>query len=369
MLKQFKLSRKFLHKASLAFTTFALLICLLGGCGKRKPPLPPKERVSQRAEVTGLQQGNQVILSWKMPGRNAGETNTLNIDRIDVYRLIEPIDAPLSLSEEDFASLSTLIKTIPVSSNDFSFSDLTYTDTLEFSGQNARIRYAIRFVNNSGQKAAFSNFLLLQPESQIAENPLNLDGNYSQDSINLKWDKPQFNVDGTQPANILGFNVYRQSAQDPKPKILNKGPVKVLNFSDEFFEFEKTYNYFVRAISLGDNGEPIESLNSNIYQVKPIDTFPPNPPNSITIASSPNVISIFFAANIEKDIAGYKIYRSLNNKLPKQDWLLLTPELLKNNTFTDSKIEPGQVYYYYLIAVDKFGNESAASDIVSETTL
>ena len=40
-------------------------------CGKRKPPLPPKERVLQNVEITGFQRGNQVILSWKMPARNA----------------------------------------------------------------------------------------------------------------------------------------------------------------------------------------------------------------------------------------------------------------------------------------------------------
>lgn len=369
MLKQKKLNKNRLHKTGLAFITLALLIILYGGCGKRKPPLPPNERVSQRVEIKGVQQGNQVILNWTMPARNAAESNTLNIDRIDVYRLIEPLSAPLSLSEEDFASRSTLIKSIPVSADDFAFSKITYTDTLEFSGQAARLRYAIRFVNSSGQKAAFSNFLLIQPESRIAENPTNLNGIYSQDAIVLNWEKPQANVDGTQPANILGYNIYRRTGNDADAKILNKTPLKDTNYSDEFFEFGTDYSYFVRTVSLGNDGAPIESLSSNTFDVKPSDTFAPTPPNAITIAAAPNVISIFFAANIEKDIAGYKIYRSTDKQIPKENWELLTTELLKNNTFADSKVEAGKTYYYYLSAVDKFGNESEPSEIVSETAL
>lgn len=369
MLNQKTSSRNRLHKAGLAFIAVALLITLFSGCGKRKPPLPPKERVSQRVEIKGIQQGGQVILSWTMPTRNAAEGNTLNIERIDVYRLIEPLSAPLSLSEEDFSSRSTLIKSIPVTDKDFSFSKLTYTDTLEFSGQAARLRYAIRFVNSSGQKAAFSNFLLIQPESRIAEKPTNLDGTYSQDAIVLNWEKPQANVDGTQPANILGYNIYRRSGNNADAKILNKTPLKNTNYSDDFFEFGIDYGYFVRTVSLGGDGTPIESLNSNNFDVKPTDTFAPNPPNAVTIAAAPNVISIFFAANIEKDIVGYKIYRSTDEQIPKENWELLTPEILKNNTFSDSKVEPEKTYYYYLIAVDKFGNESKPSEIVSETAL
>ena len=369
MLKLKKLSQNRLHKAWLAFITIALLMSLIGGCGKRKPPLPPKERVSQRVEIKGVQQGNQVILSWIMPARNAGEGNTLNIDRIDVYRLIEPLTAPLSLSEEDFASRSTLIKSIPVTDEDFSFTKLTYTDALEFSGQAARLRYAIRFVNSSGQKAAFSNFLLIQPQSRIAENPTNLSGTFSQDSIELNWEKPQTNVDGTQPANILGYNIYRRAGSDADAKILNKTPLRDTNYTDEFFEFVTNYSYFVRTVSLGSDGAPIESLSSNTFNVKPADTFAPTSPNAITIAAAPNVISIFFAANIEKDIAGYGIYRSTDKEIPLENWELLTPEILKNNTFSDSKVEAGKTYYYYLIAVDKFGNESQPSEVVSETAL
>ncbi len=80
-----------------------------------------------------------------------------------------------------------------------------------------------------------------------------------------------------------------------------------------------------------------------------------------------NNISIFFAVNIEKDVIGYKVYRSTDSSKPKPQWELLTKELLATNTYQDKQILSGQEYFYYLIAVDKFGNESDSSIVVSET--
>ena len=77
-------------------------------------------------------------------------------------------------------------------------------------------------------------------------------------------------------------------------------------------------------------------------------------------------ISIFFAVNPEKDIAGYKIYRSTDPSLEKSKWTLLTPQLLTSNTFQDKSVESGKTYYYYLTATDSSGNVSQPSEVVSE---
>ena len=138
-------------------------------------------------------------------------------------------------------------------------------------------------------------------------------------------------------------------------------------FEDEFFEFDKPQFYFVRAVSVGTGGEPIESRESNIVQLLPKDTFAPSAPSAITLAASPTTISIFFVTNPEKDVAGYQIYRSEDQNLDKAKWQLLTPNLLTTNTFQDSKVESGKTYYYYLTATDRAGNVSTASDVVSET--
>jgi fibronectin type 3 domain-containing protein len=364
MLNNKRLNKIKFKKALLAF----ILLTLPAGlnCGKRAVPLPPIERVQQRVEINGNQQGNLVILSWSMPAINAADNSILNIDRIDIYRLIEPINTSLSLTEENFASRSTLIASIPISKNDFARKLLTYSDTLEFAGQDARLRYAIRFVNNSGQKAAFSNFLLIEPTSKIADKPVNVKATISETAVTLNWDAPETNVDGSKPANILGYNVY-VSNERMEMKLKNSTPIANTAFMDNFFSFGTNYKYFVRTVSLGSNGEPIESLNSNIIEVSPKDIFPPSSPSALTIAAAPNNLSIFFAVNPETDIAGYYIYRSTNPNPKTLDWILLTPEPITTNTFQDNKVESGKTYYYRLKAVDKSGNLSESSEIVSET--
>ena len=122
-------------KAPLALIAVVSLMGL--SCGKRKPPLPPKERVEQRVEISGFQRGNQVILSWKMPARNAPVGNTLHINRADIYRLAEPLTSPQGLSEGEFASRSTLIATLDIGADDFAMKTLNYADTLQFAGQSA----------------------------------------------------------------------------------------------------------------------------------------------------------------------------------------------------------------------------------------
>ncbi|HTK38122.1 MAG TPA: hypothetical protein VL325_06490 [Pyrinomonadaceae bacterium] len=347
------------------FLTLSLLTSL--SCGKRKPPLPPRERVAQRVEIDGFQRGNQVLLSWKMPARNAPAKSLLHISRVDIYRLAEPANAPLVLSEEEFASRSVQIASVPISDADFGMKTMTYNDTLQFAGQPVRLRYGVRLVNASGQKAAFSNFLLIEPAATVAAAPANLSTTLSQDAITLQWTAPAQNINGTSPVNLLGYDIYRSESDKQAGKLLNKTPVTDTKFADGFFEFGKNYYYFVRAVSVGSGGIPVESQESNIVNIRPVDTFPPSPPAAITLAAAPNNISIFFAVNPEKDIAGYKIYRSTDPDQDKSQWALLTPQLLPTNTFQDAKIESGRTYYYYITATDKAGNVSEPSEVVKET--
>lgn len=353
-------------KAGIAALALSVL-SIAGACGKRKPPLPPTERVLQRAEVGGFQRGNQVILNWKMPMANAPQGSVLHISRADVYRLTERLDAPQSLSEEEFASRSLIVATIPLTNSDFGGKTLQYTDTLQFAGQAARLRYAIRFVNASGQRAAFSNFFLLEPAARIASAPASLSTDLSQEAVRLNWTPPAANVDGTTPANILGYNVYRSESETVPARLLNQTPVSDPSFEDRFFDFEKEYLYFVRAVSLGTDAVPTESSESNIVRIKPVDTFAPSAPAAVTIAATPTSISLFFPANPETDIEGYRIYRSTDENLPMDQWQLMTKELLKANTFQDETVESGKTYFYYVTATDKYKNVSEPSDVVSET--
>jgi hypothetical protein len=365
MLNAFKQKRPYSNKAVLVLIVLYLFTALC--CGKRKPPLPPVERVPQKVEISGTQRGNIVLLNWTMPSRNASDGSILKIDRVDIYRYAEPSTLSLSLTQEDFAARSTLINSIKFTDNDFGLKKQTYTDKLEFAEQPIRLIYAVRFVNAEGQKADFSNFLLVEPSAKVAKNLENIVAEVTEPAIIIKWNPPTSNVDDSTPVNILGYNIYRKEDKAEEFKLLNPSVESGASYSDESFEFGKKYQYIVRTVSLGTDGEKVESLDSNIIEISPKDTFAPSAPDAITIAAVPNNLSIFFAANPEKDIAGYRIYRSVDQNFPLSEWTLLTPEILKTNTFQDKQIERGKTYFYYLTAIDIAGNISQPSEIVSET--
>jgi fibronectin type 3 domain-containing protein len=354
----------------LALSLLLLSVLTVANCGKRRPPLPPVERVQQRTELlSGVQRGNQVILSWPAPLRNASEGSVQSIRRIDVYRLAEKPRAPLALTEEEFATRSTLIGSVTYEEIQKMPEFLTYTDTLELAGEPTRLRYAVRYVNAAGQRASFSNFLLLEPAARIAQAPtiIATGKEVSEDAISISWQPPTSNIDGSTPVNLLGYNVYRANeSESDLGQPINDALISGTQFQDRKFKFGETYRYVVRAVSLGTEGAQVESLNSNSISISPRDTFAPSAPASITVAAAPGRLSIFFPANPEADIAGYNIFRSTDPDLAKDKWNKLNPALLTRTTFQDEKVESGKRYYYYLTAIDLAGNDSQPSEVVSE---
>jgi hypothetical protein len=351
-----------------------LVVCALSmapTCGKRRPPLPPVERIPQRTEkLTGAQRGNQVILTWPAPLRNAPEGSVQSIRRVDVYRVAEKPKAPLSMTEDEFAARATLIGSVNYDEIKKAAGDLTYTDTLELAGEPARLRYAVRYVNAADQSAAFSNFFLMEPAAKVAEPPtiIKTGNEYSETANTITWEAPKTNTDGSTPVNLLGYNVYRTEGAQPEARNpLNQEPVTATQYEDKKFKFGNKYVYVVRSVSLGSEGKPVESQDSNTIQLAPLDTYPPAAPEKPTVGPAPGRLSVFWVANSEPDLAGYYVYRSTDPNLPKDKWTRLTPTLTTKTTFTDENVEPGKTYYYYIVAVDTAGNVSPLSEVVSET--
>ena len=345
---------------------------VLNGCGKRRPPLPPVESVPQRTELlSGVQRGNQIILVWPGPRRNASDESVQSIRRIDIFRLAEAFDDPLSLTEEEFSARSTLIGSVPFETIRRAADSLTYMDELSLK-EPVRLRYAVRYVNASGQRASFSNFLLIEPASSVSQPPvLATEPKVSQSAVVLQWQMPVANVDGSTPANLLGYNIYRaaRAQNEPAQTPLNNTPMNGDKFSDQTFNFGEEYVYVVRAVSLGTGGTPVESLNSNAVLVMPLDIFPPSAPATPTAAASltPLRVSVFFAANTERDVVGYNVFRSEDPNLPKERWAKLNRSPLERNTYQDDNVLRGTKYFYYVIAVDQAGNVSSPSEVTSDS--
>lgn len=364
---------KLRSKSAARHLIFLLILCvasLAPTCGKRRPPLPPVERIPQRTEeLTGEQRGNLIVLSWPAPRRNAGGGSVQSIRGVDIYRVAEKRDAPLAMTEEEFSARATLVGSVTYDEIRRAGDTLTYQDSLELAGEPARLRYAIRYVNAAGQRAAFSNFFLFEPAAKIAGPPTNVQMQASETAITITWEAPKTNIDGSTPVNLLGYNLYRAVASQPQSGRvpLNREPITTTSYADKRFRFGEKYTYLVRAVSLGTLARPVESLDSSSVTAEPKDVYPPSAPILSPPGVAPGRLALFWAANPEPDIAGYILYRSTDPNLPKNNWKIITPAAYTKTTFTDENVESGKTYYYYLRVIDTAGNTSPPSDVVSET--
>src|SRR5262249_3070752 len=208
----------------------------------------------------------------------------------------------------------------------------------------------------------------IEPVAAVASPPTNLTvAAPSQDLVTLNWTAPVGDVDGAKPASVVGYNVYRRRADsETGGELLNSTPTAETKFEDRKFVYKTDYVYFVRALSQGANGL-IESSDGEAKQFTPIDTFPPAVPDPVSIASANGVISLFWPASPESDVAGYFGYRADSADGKDADWVKLTPQPSEPTTFRDDQVVVDRTYYYRVSAIDRFNNESARSRVAGET--
>ena len=144
--------------------------------------------------------------------------------------------------------------------------------------------------------------------------------------------------------NYIGFHVYR-SFNENLPFVfwerLTDEPIKEGNFDDKAAELGQRYYYKLTQVDADGN----ESA-----PVTPKSTFTDHAGNR-------------FEQNPLVDFAGYNIYRSADKDVPLDQWERRNKEPLPTTEFKDEGVESGEIYFYYVRAVDSKGNESAPSEV------
>lgn len=336
----------------------------LSSCGRVGPPLPPiKYKALVPEMLQARQRGTDLILTWPKPGVTAMQNS--KVSRAEILRRDEAIDAPLRLPEEKFLEEARVIGTIPSKDiTDAEANTLFFTDTLPANNLNTtlRYRYAIRYTNFSGASLPLSNYVFIEPTFAIAKAPEKLITELTQEAIKLTWTAPSANLDETQPAQILGYNIYRRSKDGGfSDKPINSGLITSTNFEDKQFKFGNNYFYVIRSVSPGKNTS-IESPDSEELLVKAKDTFAPVAPSNVTGASAAGLVSLFWPANTEKDLRGYFVYRAEKQDTPRSEWTKLTQAAIAATTFRDERAQAGKTYIYFITAVDISNNESQPSE-------
>jgi hypothetical protein len=353
------------------FCTFVIFVVniSLPGCGKIGDPLPPIPRAPLIIdELRVAQEGTQLVLQFPI----VRSPRSPRLQRIDVYRLIESANDPLGMTQEQFSTNATIIDSILGEEVPLERSTITKNDVLDLKNgaSDMRYRYAVRLVTSSGAAADFSNYALITPLFDLASPPSELKAELREREIEITWDAPKENENGTGPANVAAYNIYRSVENGPLIK-LNDEPLQELRYADTRFEFGKKYEYVLRALSTlahdASLNNAIESNASIPLTITPEDTFRPSAPAPITIASIGGLVSLYWPLNPEADVVGYNIYRSSAENAPADKWVKLNPQLYKTASFRDDKVEVGKQYYYQITAVDTYGNESERSETKSET--
>lgn len=349
-----------------------LLLCplLLSGCAKVGAPHPPLVLIPEPAtELACRQYSDQVILTVPLPVRNTDGSPATVPGAVEVWRKIEDRkSARTALAEAKFLAEAEMIlsvagdKLAPFRRG----ARLEFHDRLSLANRtqiyDKSFRYAVRFVNRKRQRAGLSNqaVVALVP---IPPAPGNLIAETTQDFIRLRWSAPAENMDGSVPARIAGYNIYRSEDESVFPsEPLNQKPVPDRVYEDRSFQFDKKYYYSVSIVGSAEN-PPAESPASPVLMVLARDTFPPGAPQNLNAVAAGTAVLLLWVAPPERDLAGYRIYRREGKE---GVFSPLQQELVKVLNYRDDNVRKGGKYTYRVTAVDTHDNEGQAAEAEME---
>ncbi|MBP1594771.1 MAG: putative Fibronectin, type precursor [Acidobacteria bacterium] len=353
----------------LACLLFPILLGL-AACAKTGAPEPPQVLIPKAALDLALrQQGTKILLTVSIPVENTNGTPAPVPDRAEAFRLAAAGRSDAGpLPEADFLARAQPIRSLTAREleNIMAGGRLHLVDQPDPKDPVAMYaqgyRYAVRFMNRKNQTAGLSNQAWIAPVA-IPDAPAGLSAELFVDSVRLHWEAPQENSDGTAPARIAGYNIYRQEESSGFPTApLNPEPVSGTFFDDRNFELDKTYYYAVSVVGSRENPNA-ESLPSVPIPVTPRDTFPPGPPVNLAGLVEGGAVTLMWGPPDASDIAGYRVYRREEGTA---DRVLLSGSLVNTLSYRDERVPPGKKYEYAVFAVDTHQNISQAAITIVE---
>ncbi len=166
-------------------------------------------------------------------------------------------------------------------------------------------------------------------------------------SVQLTWN-------ANTEADLAGYRVYRAMAGSTSFSQIGTPTTPGLN--DANVTAGSSYTYRVTAVDKTGN----ESAPANVSATVPVpDTTPPAVPAGLS-AQAGKPVQLAWTANSETDLAGYRVYRAASGSSTFA--VIGAPSTAAH---ADSNVTPGLAYSYRVTALDKTGNESASSNVVS----
>jgi hypothetical protein len=329
-----------------ALTLSLLGFLFLASCGYVGPVLPPSPQLPNA--VTGLiaiQRGSDILIAFQTPPRTTDSLPVKDLASIDLRIGPEvpplpfdynrwaasakqyPVPAP-SLGDPHDPQPAAVSKTIPA-----------------FDWEGRRVVVAVRTAVKKGEDhySAWSNRVTLNVITPLP--PPVVTAEATAKGVLLHW----------PAAAGVKYRVSRQGPAEAAPAEL--GIAEQGSYLDAAAQFDIKYTYTVVALQ-----ETAESLPSEPAAITPKDTFAPSVPTGLTALVGPGSIELSWQRSPESDLAGYYVYRSINNSPLER----LGP-MTNLPLYSDHAVETGKVYRYQVSAVDKKNNESDKSAAAEAT--
>ena len=174
-------------------------------------------------------------------------------------------------------------------------------------------------------------------------------------TVELSWEK-------SPEEDAFGYYVYRgQSYKGPFVRLTKETiPTYYTRYKDKGLPLRATFWYYVTAVDISGN----ESGPSYTALANVVDRIPPADPKELKGKAEPGKILLSWAPNKEEDLAGYRIFRSMEKK--SKHYQLLNQEPSKKATFINElpKTASDNPFFFKIKAVDTSGNESGFSNVV-----
>jgi hypothetical protein len=319
---------------------------------------------SPSTDLLAREHSDGVTLTVSMPTLNTDGSPVSSLKQIEVFRIIEAGRGPwLPLPQEEFLWRAERIVEV---SDDFARflhgRVLAFSDESPAAGRagayQKSFRYAIRFINAKNQTAGLGNQVVIAPVP-LPLPPAELSSEAGQDFVRVRWSTPTENDDGSRPARIAGYKIYRfEDPKSPSSTPLNDALLLKPEFEDRNFQFDKTYYYVVSVVASTEDPYA-ESKASTPLAVSTVDKYPPGAPTGLHAVADRGIVILLWAAPEAPDIAGYRVYRADG---ADGAFRPLVKELVALMSQRDETVQPGKQYRYSVRAVDTHGNEGPPAE-------
>ena len=340
-------------------------IFILCSCGTPGAPEPPSLNLAKPvSDLKATRTGNQVTLTWTVPtqttdGASFRRRGPTRVCRTTDQTAIDRCSAIATLQASAGQKTASFVSEIPAQNN----------------GPNDYAIFAVEVLNDRGRSAGLSNQPKI-PTAVVSE----LDGTpkieITPDAVIVTATVVPREASIKQELQLRRRekNTTQESTVAWRTWDLSAGEAAKLELHDENFVWEKTYDY--RVVLVASANAPGGTVSFDADSSAPIeilvhDVFPPAIPTGLqAVFSGPlpgqqPAIDLTWNPNMDRDLAGYFVYRRRQNEPPTAA-ARLNPQPVVAPSYRDTAIQPGNTYVYSVSAVDERGNESKRSQETSE---